>query len=43
MTGKAETDELYLGDYNVRETATPDGWPSTTRRTWSSSHTLAKR
>ena len=24
--GKAETDELYLGDYNVRETATPDGW-----------------
>ena len=24
--GKAETDELYLGDYNVLETATPDGW-----------------
>ena len=24
--GRAETDELYLGDYNVRETATPDGW-----------------
>ena len=24
--GKAETDELYLGEYNVRETATPDGW-----------------
>ena len=24
--GKAEPDELYLGDYNVRETATPDGW-----------------
>ena len=24
--GKAETDELYLGDYNMRETATPDGW-----------------
>ena len=24
--GSAETVELYLGDYDVRETATPDGW-----------------
>lgn len=24
--GRAETDELYLSEYDVRETATPDGW-----------------